>query len=56
MPLIAINFKAYPQSMGELGLKLAKFCETVAEETADRSEICCKPGFYPRVLPTYRCR
>ena len=40
MPLIAINFKAYPQSMGELGLKLAKFCETVAEETGVTFIVC----------------
>jgi triosephosphate isomerase len=40
VPLIAINFKAYPQSMGDLGLKLAKFCETVAEETGVDFLVC----------------
>lgn len=40
MPLIAINFKAYPQSMGESGLKLAKFCESVAEETGVTFAVC----------------
>lgn len=40
MPLIAINFKAYTQSMGELSLKLAKLCETVAEETGVPFIVC----------------
>jgi triosephosphate isomerase len=40
MPLIAVNFKAYPQSMGESGLKLAKFCEIVAEETGVTFAVC----------------
>lgn len=40
MPLIAINFKAYPQSMGESGLKLARLCETVAEETGIAFMVC----------------
>lgn len=40
MSLIAINFKAYTQSMGEAGLKLAKFCETIAEETGVTFIVC----------------
>lgn len=40
MPLIAINFKAYTESMGELGLKLAKLCETVSEETGVAFIVC----------------
>jgi triosephosphate isomerase len=40
MQLIALNFKAYPQSMGDSGLKLAKFCETVSEETGVPFMVC----------------
>ena len=40
MPLVAVNFKAYPQSMGDLGLNLAKFCETVSEETGVTFIVC----------------
>lgn len=40
MPLIVINFKVYHESMGELGLKLAKFCESVSEETGVPFVVC----------------
>lgn len=40
MPLIAINYKAYPQSIGDKGLSLAQFCETVSEETGITFMVC----------------
>jgi len=50
LPLILINFKAYKQSIGDKGLKLAKICEkvsrrhkvniAVAPQTPDLKEIC----------------
>jgi triosephosphate isomerase len=40
MPLIAINFKAYPQSMGDLGLNLARLCEDISEETGITFIVC----------------
>ncbi len=33
MPIIAVNFKVYPQVMGKGALKLAKICDEVASET-----------------------
>ncbi len=33
MPIIAVNFKVYPQVMGEGALKLARICDEVASET-----------------------
>ncbi len=32
LPVIAINFKTYPQATGDKALKLAKACESVAKE------------------------
>ena len=32
LPLIAINFKTYPQATGEKAVALAKICEEVAHE------------------------
>jgi triosephosphate isomerase len=43
MPLIAVNFKAYPESMGESGLNLAKLCESVGEETGLAFAVCPQP-------------
>jgi triosephosphate isomerase len=40
MPLIAINFKAYPQSIGDKGLELAQLCETVSDETGITFVVC----------------
>jgi triosephosphate isomerase len=40
MPLIAINFKAYPQVMGEKGLKLAQLCQTISEESGIPFIVC----------------
>ena len=52
LPLILINFKAYKESVGNKGLKLAKICEkvshrhkvsiAVAPQFADLKEICSK--------------
>jgi triosephosphate isomerase len=33
IPTIVLNFKTYKEVVGELGLKLSKLCEAVAEET-----------------------
>jgi triosephosphate isomerase len=40
MPLIAINFKAYSQAMGEKGLALARLCERISEETGITFIVC----------------
>lgn len=39
-PVIVLNVKAYKESMGEKGLKLAKTCKEVAEETGASIAIC----------------
>lgn len=43
MPLVVINFKAYSQSMGEKGLRLAEFCESVAKDTGVDFAVCPQP-------------
>ena len=40
MTLIAINFKAYPQAMGEKGLTLAQLCHTLSEESGIPFIVC----------------
>lgn len=32
-PVIVVNFKVYPESLGPFGLRLAKLCEGVADDT-----------------------
>ena len=38
--MIIVNFKAYPESFGEKGLKLAKICEKVAKESKKEIIVC----------------
>jgi len=33
LPVIIVNFKAYPEVLGQLGIELARTCSKVAEET-----------------------
>ena len=39
-PIIVINVKAYAESIGQNGLKLAKICEEVASERGVSIAIC----------------
>jgi len=38
--MIVVNFKAYSESVGEKGLKLAKICEKVAKESKKEIMVC----------------
>nr|MCK4930252.1 triose-phosphate isomerase [Nanoarchaeota archaeon] len=47
-PIIIINFKTYPNSIGENAVRLAKFCEKVAFETGiDIRVAVSAPDIYP---------
>jgi triosephosphate isomerase (TIM) len=47
-PIIIINFKAYPQTIGENAIRLAKICERVAYETGSDIRIAVSaPDIYP---------
>ncbi len=39
-PVIMLNVKAYVESMGDMGLKLAEACQEVTEETGVSTAIC----------------
>jgi triosephosphate isomerase len=42
-PVIVLNFKAYPEAMGEEGLTLSRIAEGVAEETGASIALCPHP-------------